>query len=61
MPHALNAVSDAKFVPDSHYIASRDCQTVKLWDVRKASDSAGNCTPIYSAQVMDYLKSKPSQ
>ena len=60
-PHALNAVFDAKFVPDSFYIASRDRQTVKLWDVRRASDSAGHCSPVYSAQVMDYLKSKPTQ
>lgn len=61
MPHTLNAVSDAKFVPGSYYIASRDCLSVKLWDVRKASDATGNCKPVYSAQVTDYIKNKPSQ
>jgi WD40 repeat protein len=47
-----NAVSSARFVGDCQ-IVSRDYLTVKLWDIRKASDT---CQPVYSAQVTDYLE-----
>ena len=53
----VNAVSDAKFVPNTYYIVSRDFLSVKLWDLRKASDKS---KPIYSAQVTDYIKNKYS-
>ena len=52
-----SCVSDAKFIPNSYQIASRDYMCVKLWDLRSASNMhPSKSRPIYSAQVTDYME-----
>ena len=47
---SASCVSDARFVPFSHYVASRDYMCVKLWDLRYASGIVPSKTlPVYSA------------
>ena len=53
--HWVDSVSDAKFVPNSNCIVSRDYMTVKLWDLRYGGNSSKS-KPIYSAQVTDYME-----
>ncbi len=65
----LMNVSDAKFVPGSdHLIASRDYIYTKLWDMRMGAnsnsshtgmivDSVSSASPLFMAQVTDYLSS----
>ena len=50
----VDCVSEAKFVPGTHQIVSRDYMSVKLWDLRNTSSY--NSKPLYSAQVTDYME-----
>lgn len=61
----LNCISDASFLPGSSpQLVSRDYLSVRLWDMRTASSSAGgmvvdsapNVRPVYTAQVTDYME-----
>ena len=50
----VDCVSEAKFVPGTTQVVSRDYMSVKLWDLRSASSY--NSKPLYSAQVTDYME-----
>ena len=46
----MQSVSEAKFVPGSQNIVSRDLMTVKLWDLRSASSAHDTKhKPLYTA------------
>ena len=50
-------VASAKFVGDMHKVVSRDYLSVKLWDLRAASNTTSMATdPVFSAQVTDYME-----
>ena len=55
-----NSVAQARFVPNSNFLVSRDYLSVKLWDMRAASSDilhpGSSCKPIYSSQVTDYVE-----
>ena len=57
----LSAIHEAKFVPNSNYIAARDYLSVKLWDMRNTESSKDvsglqvQSKPVYSARVNDYF------
>lgn len=48
----LSSYSDAKFIKSGKYVVSRDCLTVKLWDICNPKK------PVKSMMVNDGLKSK---